>query len=92
MNMNRIQIAIGLIALGVALPPLFTSCCPSVPDTPNTTVYPGSVSQYYKESWNGHVYVLKQWGQQGGITHDPDCPCHKEAKKEEHVYENPNQN
>lgn len=79
--MKKYSIFLSVVALA-----LLFGCCPD--QTPNTTVYPGLSHQFEKVSWNGHVYVCRTWGQQGGMTHDPDCPC-KEAKKEEHIYENP---
>lgn len=27
--------------------------------------------------YNGHRYILYKGYNRGGITHDPDCPCHK---------------
>ena len=26
--------------------------------------------------YNGHKYIIYKGRYQGGITHDPDCPCH----------------
>lgn len=86
--MKKYNIALAIVALAF----LF-GCCPPEPKPVNTTVYQGDPGQFRKESWNGHIYVIWQWGYHlSGITHDPDCPCHKEAKKEEHIYENPSQN
>ena len=33
--------------------------------------------------YNGHSYIIYQGRYKGGITHDPDCPCHQ--KKDNHV-------
>ena len=83
MNKNRIQIAIGLIALGIAIPPLFTSCCPKGESLP----YPAYL--FRKVEFEGHTYIY--WNStSGGLEHDPNCHCFKEAKKEEHIYEQPN--
>ena len=33
--------------------------------------------------YNGHKYIIYKGRYQGGITHDPDCPClHKRGKDE----------
>lgn len=29
--------------------------------------------------YNGHSYIIYQSRYKGGITHDPDCPCHDES-------------
>lgn len=26
--------------------------------------------------YHGHSYIIYKGSQKGGITHDPDCPCH----------------
>ncbi len=34
-------------------------------------------------NYKGHKFLLyKQRYAKGGITHDPDCPCHKEGGEE----------
>lgn len=76
-----------IIALAIVAVALLVGCCPGEPKDPNSVIQ-SNPSFFHKESWNGHVYILWIYGQQGGMTHDPDCPC-KEAKKEEHIYENP---
>lgn len=35
-----------------------------------------------KAEYRGHSYVLVHANGSTGITHDPDCPCHKEGGKE----------
>ncbi len=35
-----------------------------------------------KADYRGHSYVLVHANGSTGITHDPDCPCHKEGGKE----------
>lgn len=87
--MKRYNIALAIIALA-----LLFGCCPCEEEqkAPDTTLYPSDSYEWHKEEWNGHVYVIWKYSyHMGGMTHDPDCHCHKEAKKEEHVYENPNQ-
>ena len=32
-----------------------------------------------KTDYRGHSYVLVHANGSTGITHDPDCPCHKEG-------------
>ncbi len=27
--------------------------------------------------YHGHSYIIYKGVEKGGITHDPDCPCHK---------------
>lgn len=29
--------------------------------------------------YNGHRYILYKGYERGGITHDPDCPCHEKG-------------
>lgn len=29
--------------------------------------------------YNGHYYIIYQGVYKGGITHDPDCPCHEKG-------------
>lgn len=29
--------------------------------------------------YNGHKYIIYRSCQRGGITHDPDCPCHQKG-------------
>lgn len=29
--------------------------------------------------YNGHSYIIYQGRYKGGITHDPDCPCHEKG-------------
>lgn len=31
---------------------------------------------------NGHSYIIYKGYRKGGITHDPDCPCHKKGGKQ----------
>lgn len=33
--------------------------------------------------YNGHKYIIYKGRYQGGITHDPDCPCHHKRDKDE---------
>lgn len=34
-------------------------------------------------NYRGHSYILySEYRTGGGITHDPDCPCHKEGGEE----------
>ena len=33
--------------------------------------------------YNGHKYIIYKGRYQGGITHDPDCPCHQKGGKDE---------
>lgn len=35
-----------------------------------------------KTDYRGHIYVLVHANGSTGITHDPDCPCHKEGGEE----------
>lgn len=35
-----------------------------------------------KTDYRGHSYVLVHANGSTGITHDPDCPCHKEGGEE----------
>ena len=35
-----------------------------------------------KADYRGHSYVLVHADGSTGITHDPDCPCHKEGGEE----------
>lgn len=30
-----------------------------------------------KAEYDGHSYIIYKGSQKGGITHDPDCPCHE---------------
>lgn len=30
--------------------------------------------------YNGHSYIIYQGRYKGGITHDPDCPCHEKGE------------
>lgn len=32
-------------------------------------------------NYKGHSYILYKAHKQGGITHDPDCPCHNNHVK-----------
>lgn len=32
-----------------------------------------------KAKYEGHSYIIYKGSQKGGITHDPDCPCHKKG-------------
>lgn len=77
--MKRYNIALAIVALA-----LLFGCCPD----PNAVPYPAC--HFQKVEFEGHTYIY--WDSAaGGLEHDPNCKCHKEAKKEEHVYENPNQ-
>lgn len=33
------------------------------------------VGQLYRIQFEGHVYLIRNAGNQGGICHDPDCVC-----------------
>ena len=33
--------------------------------------------------YNGHKYIIYKGSQKGGITHDPDCPCHQKRGNDE---------
>ena len=33
--------------------------------------------------YNGHSYIIYQGRYKGGITNDPDCPCHQKGGKDE---------
>lgn len=33
--------------------------------------------------YNGHKYIIYKGRYQGGITHDPDCPCHQKGGNDE---------
>ena len=32
--------------------------------------------------YNGHKYIIYKGSQKGGITHDPDCPCHNKQSEQ----------
>ena len=32
-----------------------------------------------KAEYNGHSYIIYKGYSQGGITHDPDCPCREKG-------------
>lgn len=32
-----------------------------------------------KAEYEGHSYIIYKGFRKGGITHDPDCPCHKKG-------------
>ena len=32
-----------------------------------------------KAEYNGHSYIIYKGYSKGGITHDPDCPCHEKG-------------
>ena len=54
--------------------------CPRTPPAGKAApVAEGEDSLYRKESWNGHVYVLRKSYNAHqpveSIVHDPDCPC-----------------
>lgn len=36
--------------------------------------------------YNGHSYIIYQGRYKGGITHDPDCPCHERNNITENKY------
>ena len=64
----RIRIVVLAFALG-----LLAGCCEKEPPKPDMTIYPSRPGLWHKEEWGGHVYILHDWGQQGGMVHDPDC-------------------
>lgn len=37
-------------------------------------------AEYYLKTVNyrGHSYIIYEGYREGSITHDPDCPCHKD--------------
>jgi hypothetical protein len=43
-------------------------------------------TEWWKEHYGGHVYVVRGGGLQGygsGIAHDPDCPCQVKKRVEQ---------
>ena len=36
-----------------------------------------------KAEYEGHSYIIYKGSQKGGITHDPNCPCHEKGGENE---------
>ena len=36
--------------------------------------------------YNGHKYIIYKGRYNGGITHDPDCPCHQKGGEDENAF------
>lgn len=36
------------------------------------------VGSFYKIKYDNHCYIVWTNGYRGGLTHDPDCDCHKQ--------------
>ncbi len=80
-----------IIALSIVALALLFGCCPDRnahkdPNAPPPLEWPAS--HFAKVDFEGHTYIYWSGNHQGGLEHDPACKCH-EAKKEEHIYENP---
>ena len=43
-------------------------------------VYPAEkAGNLFRVSFEGHTYIVRSDHYQGGICHDPDCPCMKKS-------------
>lgn len=74
--MKKIKLTLLLALCAVAL----TGCeNPSANAQSQRCVIESSGVPEYLEvvKFKGHSYILFNGYKRGGITHDPDCPCHK---------------
>ncbi|MDE6330066.1 MAG: hypothetical protein K2L83_05060 [Muribaculaceae bacterium] len=39
----------------------------------------GTYDKIVTAEYRGHSYIIYKGIEKGGITHDPDCPCHKKG-------------
>ena len=53
-------------------------CQTTVPDGMGSDI----VGYLFRTKFDGHIYILRNNGLEGGICHDPDCPCTKKVTLE----------
>lgn len=70
--MKKIKLTLLLALCAVAL----TGCSLGEVDT-NSNRLNGFDDAIVSAEYNGHSYIIYKGVKKGGITHDPDCPCHK---------------